>query len=456
MAIKAVRHYAALGYKDGTTRINIYFTDGSEDFYVGLAPDRARLILDVLQNEKPVFWTEGPDILWTGREPVGEQETAFNVEGWLSERRAVRGSLVWESAGGPTPYDSWSPWMKTALEGAVGIALAGGHLVSADPPPLAVNPAAGATAATRLSGSTAWSMFLAYVAQSILADACAWVPWSLNSLSASELSQIFDGRSLFLWDGATATYRINFSEGAATPGDPVATFQFLAGNDLLGSSRRDTVYRLLGWCRDNMVHFSGGWDVENVENQWQYRGLPPVSRTIEGTIRSDAPTGGTRHRTGGCWGTTGFVRAVLRTVNVPVQLVTRAGHAQPHFMSEGLFLSHGDDPYNGNMRAVPEIPIAELPIDQSRHNAWFGPLLPATEVTNNIGRRATELGLEYLSNWLLNRRCDDIASGASHADSEVFDTLDRYWTVADLEAMDLWTKLDDKIASMGGCGSVPP
>jgi hypothetical protein len=36
--------------------------------------DRASLLADVLRNEKPVFWAEGPDILWTGREPTGEEE----------------------------------------------------------------------------------------------------------------------------------------------------------------------------------------------------------------------------------------------------------------------------------------------------------------------------------------------------------------------------------------------
>jgi hypothetical protein len=69
---KTVSKYAVLHYRDGRTRINLYFTDGSRDDYYELSPQRTMLLVDMLRNEKPVYWTEGHDILWTGREPVGE------------------------------------------------------------------------------------------------------------------------------------------------------------------------------------------------------------------------------------------------------------------------------------------------------------------------------------------------------------------------------------------------
>jgi hypothetical protein len=71
---KTVSKYAVLHYRDGRTRINIYFTDGSWDYYYDLDPQRALLLVDLLRNEKPVYWTEGPDVFWTGKEPVGEEE----------------------------------------------------------------------------------------------------------------------------------------------------------------------------------------------------------------------------------------------------------------------------------------------------------------------------------------------------------------------------------------------
>jgi hypothetical protein len=73
MAVKkTASKYAVLHYRDGRTRINLCFTDGSRDDYYELSPQRTMLLVDMLRNEKPVYRTEGHDILWTGREPVGE------------------------------------------------------------------------------------------------------------------------------------------------------------------------------------------------------------------------------------------------------------------------------------------------------------------------------------------------------------------------------------------------
>ncbi len=74
--VKTVKEYSVLHYRDGSTRINIYFTDGTWDYYINLDTARAQFLVDLLRNEKPVYWTEGPDILWTGREPQGEGEGA--------------------------------------------------------------------------------------------------------------------------------------------------------------------------------------------------------------------------------------------------------------------------------------------------------------------------------------------------------------------------------------------
>lgn len=74
--VKQVSTYAVLHYQDGTTRINLYFADGTWDYYTNLEPARALLIIDILRNEKPVSWTAEQKILWTGHEPVGEGESA--------------------------------------------------------------------------------------------------------------------------------------------------------------------------------------------------------------------------------------------------------------------------------------------------------------------------------------------------------------------------------------------
>ena len=154
-------------------------------------------------------------------------------------------------------------------------------------------------------------------------------------------------------------------------------------------------------------------------------------------------------------GTTGFLRALLRTVNIPVKLVTNAGHAPPWFMADARFHSHGDDPYNALTRCTPPYPAGLLLIDQVKVDAWFGANVPAEDKDDCIGRRTRELALVHLPSYILHKHCEDIAANRGQAESEVFEVFSRNYTVAQLDARDLWGKMDDKIASFGGCANVP-
>ena len=118
-------------------------------------------------------------------------------------------------------------------------------------------------------------------------------------------------------------------------------------------------------------------------------------------------------------------------------------------------LSHGDDPYNALGRATPPVPAGEIPVDQATFDSWFGAGVSAADKLNNVGRRMRELAVTYLPNYLLHKYCSDIANGKTHANGEVFDTLSLNYTVAQLEAQNLWTRMDAKIAGFGGCAHVP-
>ena len=53
-----------------------------------------------------------------------------------------------------------------------------------------------------------------------------------------------------------------------------------------------------------------------------------------------------------------MLRSVLRAVNIPVKREDGCGHAIPHFLAEGEFLSHGDDPYNRYMKeSTSQVPM---------------------------------------------------------------------------------------------------
>lgn len=71
---KEILAYSVLHYKNGTSRINLHFEGEDFSHYENLDTGRALLLLDILRNEKPVYWTDEGEILWTGKEPVGEGE----------------------------------------------------------------------------------------------------------------------------------------------------------------------------------------------------------------------------------------------------------------------------------------------------------------------------------------------------------------------------------------------
>lgn len=392
-------------------------------------------------------------------------------DSWLAAQPAIAAAIVWRApygavTGTPKPYPSWTVAERLELEDTVG-RMRGGAFpgLSATPPVTLTLNNAGQVYATRLAPDLAWRYYLAYVAQSLVAEIDGLVSWSMTGYSADELALLLDSRWLFEYSSVNGDYGIlkmrdpDFNHGTATPGDPVRTFDFLKSSGHLGPTPLETVNRVVDWCRANLVHFRGAEDPVNLQKHWQYDGYPPVERIISGTTHQDYPEMGVRHWTAGCWGTTGFLRAVLRTANIPTRLEPRGllgnRHALPAFVHEGRYLSHGDDPYSTYSKATPPFPASELLIDQAKFDAWFGSGVAESDAANNIGRRVYELAVQYLPDMLLRAHCRDLAAGKPHATSEVYDLLKRHYSVAELEATNLWTRLDAKVASFGGCSNIP-
>ncbi len=60
--------------KDNEGSLQLQFSDGSGDQVLVDSPQEGLLLLDVLRNEKPVFYDAQHGIIMTGLEPVGEGE----------------------------------------------------------------------------------------------------------------------------------------------------------------------------------------------------------------------------------------------------------------------------------------------------------------------------------------------------------------------------------------------
>ena len=387
----------------------------------------------------------------------------LDLAAWLGAHAEIRAALRWEQPDGtPLPYPQWPDAMRARLAALVAgigrgaapdLPAAPDLLPPSDPsmpfPPLIPELA-------RWSVDVARNTYLAFAAQSLAVEIGHWVPWSMAADPPPTLALLLDSRSLFRADPATASYRIPYDFGATTPGDPYRLYEFLRRNDLVGASERDTIERVVGWAGRTLVHFRGDWDAADVYANWQYFGWPPIERILAGTVDAEHPELGLAHRSGACFGTVGVLRLLLRTINIPVELLHPCpGHGIPHFVRAHLYLSHGDDPYDSLLIATPPIEPAALLIDDAQYARWFGDPEVSIAQCKNIGRQVRELAIARLPDELLRRRCADRASGAAPERSQVYDVFRFNYSPAQLEQARLWERLDAKLAGIGGCAAVP-
>ena len=424
----------------------------------------------------------------------------------LDNNPALASSIIWcppESP--PIAYPDWNVQLKDELFDAfdkISAAITGDAEYVGLPtqPELAITMEPNDYPSTTMKEEVARQYYMAYVAQSLLIEVDRWVPWSICDCANSYIELLLDSRSLFSWDDYKGAYTMHWATyGLATPGDPFRTYAFLETHNLIGGTCRQTVIKLLSWCTDNLRHVLGPYTCENFEDNWGYPGAPPVEKMIEGTMSE----GRTMHWTAGCMGTCGFLRAVLRTVNIPGTVELRCGHSLPHLLlierpfgmsrkpfpvvetqssldvykkhegpylrieiPQGVFslrscsvvdvyLSHGDDPYSTFMRCH-EIPTEDMLLDQAEFDELFGWDVSEEERCKNIGYKEKQLAVQYLPITLLSIHChQDVPAGRGHEESEIYRLLRRYYTLEELEAMDLWYRMEQKIEAMGGCENVP-
>ncbi len=378
---------------------------------------------------------------------AGAQADELDLAVWLTEHPRVSQAIAWEDSKGITTYPNWSASQKADLYRTFHKVWSAQSLGLTDPPPNMLQLADDGPAWIVLSEDHAWPLFLAHVSFSLAVETGQWVPWSLTEYSDEALSELFDGSKMFQW--------VDFFKGyepplRGIPAPPDVTFEFVNEYLMIGQSRLETIGNLLEWCRAKMHHYFGKFRAGNVYSHWQYRGGPPVSRVISGTIRGGSRS--SRHWTAGCHGTTAFLRAVLRVVNIPVKNMIARRHSLPYFMTEGKYLSHGDDPYSATVSSSPGYPIEKLFIDQTTYDAWFGPSVPPEK--SNVGRRTEDLAIKYLPLPMLKAHCRDFILGIPHANSQVYNNyleLYRFYTVEELESINFWNRMEAKIDALGGC-----
>jgi len=241
----------------------------------------------------------------------------------LLNNPAISSSLYFDAPYYAT-YASWPQSMKDELAQDLLLLEQRKRLPVTEPPPLVLIEEgihAGNDWDYFLS-EDAISIYLAYVAHSLWLERNATLPWSLLSLSADELSNLFDARQFMqavisnpfnqLPPELSPLYTFSSQVmGNATAWNPRVMYGFMENLGLLGATAEETVFALGGWMRGHARHtLSGETILANRVANFGYKGIVPADKI-------PYPLAGKDHATWGCWGTSGVWGAFMRAVNIP-------------------------------------------------------------------------------------------------------------------------------------------
>jgi len=327
---------------------------------------------------------------------------------WLKANPAVAAAIKWQfqAASANTyqaPDDSdkiawaaWSPSQQADLNqayldaaswyslGAPAVTMTEGGATPNDEP-VNVSPAVGSMTQSTMEGVASdymWKLYTANVGFALMLETSRQLPWSVTAYPASTLRWLFDSATMG-WLLPYGYFSIGTYDSAGLPAlradnrprtsfaDPRWTYHWLRQAGILGATRQASIAGTLDWMRQNLTHFYGSDDMGTELAIWGYQGYSPISQIVNGTVDSRNPGLGLQHWTAGCHGSTGFMNAALRVLNIPVEPVWVCGHELVYFPTEDLYMDHGDDPYNQVVKASSS-PSLNLLIPSATWRARFG------------------------------------------------------------------------------------
>jgi hypothetical protein len=424
---------------------------------------------------------------------------------WLNNNPQVRSRIVWAAVvftgeiddlgtakkkSVDVPYDQWNALQKSELDIAFyhayqylksGGASFGGTPLP-DKMPNEVTLADDEPPYTIFKATDVWNLYVGTIAHSLAVEIGGFMPWSVVSYKPEDLDLLFSANyfvkvGYFRWTGpsqierSVSGYAPYESEAFAAPA--VTAFNFLLAQDTLRSSQFQTIGKMIEFGRDNQSHmgFSSKSPLNNYptlqyELFWEYRGAPPVVSMMKKHWVTDPFTnklifGKERAFSRGCWGESEFLQAVLRTANIPIDVVPvearwgGGGHGTMHARTANLALAHGDDPYSLFwVESTPQTTASSVLINLQTFDAWFND--PSIPMYHHLPHALIDVGLKGLANVLLQNYCSDKKLNLAHDVSSVYNFVDpgdglHYYTVQQLENVNLWTNLGVKAAKLNYC-----
>lgn len=402
--------------------------------------------------------------------PKIDLPVATDINAWLGTNPKIAQEVIWyEEEIGWIPWQQWSPGLKQLLQDAYLFALNGTSIASTEPLTNHADRSPEEAPVTTLSFSDSRDLFFSQITWSFLVDIQGLVPWKLMDLSAEDLSLLFDGREYF--DEKAGCYYYNgtydsdptncyfmgmkIKSATITPAPGHWTYGLLLANNLIGTTRKSTISRVCQFVSRFYTHMDGPNQTWNMIKLYDYEGIPPLINVIKAAPFIPNKNYKPMYA---CWGATHFVKLLLAQANIPTEhFVATPGHRLPHFTSEGLALSHGDELYRSTILPTfpSQITFNEIFITEEVFLEWFGSQTTKEERGKNISRRSKELDVKYLTYAIVNRWCQDIKEGNSIPDGQVYAEIKDYYTLQELNEMQLWQKLAAKVETLKyGCNEL--
>jgi hypothetical protein len=391
---------------------------------------------------------------------------------WLQQHPTIENAMQWmQPVVGTTPttvgYTSWPANLQTMLSTNF-VAYWNWYnsgMTGADPSPPNDPPANTASrdpiAYMAVSAADAQTLYVKYVALTLVVEIQGRVPWTITSYDSASLAELLDARKFFT-EYTSAGYGL--MPETVVPAPPLVTAQFVAQNNFLCANRPATIAEAVFWAR-NLEHY---YNVNLTNDElifWQYAGAPPASRVLAGTKYTGTASVSTdlHHWTLGCHGTTGLLKMLLRALNIPVEHFSFENtsvtlpqdaflaslHAVPHFLADRLWLSHGDDPYfiSGwpNYNGQLPFPLQAMLVSDAQFLAWFPN--PGTWTSSSpLGQQQDEIWIHYGDISMLYYRIQDLQT-TPPTDQNICSWItvspaNNVYTCAQAEQMGLLSMLD--------------
>jgi hypothetical protein len=394
---------------------------------------------------------------WMNPTNVPATTTPSVLTNWLAQNPQITSAMQWilpQVSVTPVTvaWDSWPSAMQQQLLDnfvAYWAWYAGGMTGSdptpvTDPPPnqFVADPANPNNVETALAPADAQALYVKYLALSFVVELQHQVGWSMLEFDAPSLAELLDARKFFTQYDPYGYVLLGTS---VIPAPPLAAATFVSQHGWACHDRKSTIAETVFWMQ-HLQHFQNHSTdpLGDMLGYWQYAGNAPASRMLAGTTYTGSDTGvptNLTRWTWGCHGTTGLIKAMLRVLNIPVEEITNgnpsptvpktnafytSGHATPHFLSEGLWLSHGDDPYFGAYNQILPFPLQSLEIDDATFYGWFP---NDRSGTVPIGRNPYDkLWLQWGDSIMLEKRLTDLLTHPTPPDANICTAATTGWT----------------------------